>query len=217
LQDAQSLPAHLPEGNAARDGTEFDPEEYFSILTRIAVEPGFALDYVFRLTPDRGFPVLYTRRADAPGYTTYDEYLAGTGSDPVGQGDPGWLDQVYVVDGTPDGFFEYVVLRVMGGRFYRHWHALEDDAVVVATAAAVEEALTSVADEMDPAEMARARAADPTPQVTYAGGSVTVVAFVFTRWGGLQRRTYEFDQLFPQPILGLTVETVAACDCGIPL
>ena len=75
----------------------------------------------------------------------------------------------------------------MGGRFYLHWPAQENDARVVASRARLEEALASVAGEMDATEVSRARATDPTPRVSFGslesfGGEVAVVeVLVFTR------------------------------------
>jgi hypothetical protein len=107
------------------------------------------------------------------------------------------------------------VLRVMGGQFYLHWHVLADDAVVVATRERLEEALSPVAAEMGDAALEAARAADLTPEVTFDGDVATVAVSTFTRWGGLQRRTYTIERMFPQRILEEQVEVVAPCDCGI--
>jgi hypothetical protein len=215
LQAAQELPADLVESDPPPD-LPFDVSSYFrDVFSHIEPEPSFTLDYVYRLTPDRGFPVLYVRRVDAAPYESYEEYLEATGSGPVPQGDLAYLDQIYVIDGTPTGFFEYVVLRVMGGRFYLHWHARAADATVVATREAVDAALATVDGRIAEPEAAKARAADPTPEVTYGDGTVTVEVTVFTSSGGLQRRTYVFETIFPQRLLEETNETIAECDCAV--
>ena len=214
LQESQGLPDWLLDPELSLDGTEFDIEDYFTVFEHIDAEPGFVLDYVYRATSDRGFPVLYIHRADEPGYATYDEYLAATGADDSSQGDTGYLDQIYVVDGTPEGFFEYVTLRVMGGRFYLFWHAQEADAQVVATRERLDDLLDSVAGPMDDTQMEQGRAADPSPMVSFEGDIATVEILVFTLWGGLSRHTYTIERVFPQQILDLQVEIVAACDCG---
>jgi hypothetical protein len=214
LQNSQGLPNRLLDPEPSLDGTGFDIEDYFTVFEHIDAEPGFVLDYVYRATPDRGFPVLHIRRADQPGHATYDEYPAATGSDDASQGDTAYLDQIYVIDGTPKGFFEYVTLRVMGGQFYLFWHAQEMDAQVVATRERLDDLLDSVAELMDDTQLERGRAADPSPMVSFEGDIATVEILVFTRWGGLHRHTYTIERVFPQQILNLQVETVAACDCG---
>jgi len=214
MQQSQERPEGWEATEPSLDGTEFDIEGYFDVFEHIDAEPGFVLDYVYRKTPDRGYPVLYIHRADEPGYATYAEYLTATGADPVSQGDTGYLDQIYVVDGTAKGFFEYVTLRVMGGQFYLFWHAQEMDSRVIATRQSLDAALETVADLMDGAQVELARAADPTPVVTFEGDIATVEILVFTRWGGLHHHIYTIERIFPQQILDVQVQTVAECDCG---
>jgi hypothetical protein len=217
LRDLQpdEVPDHLLEPGAARDGSEFDVEEYFAVLDRIGAEPGFTLDYVYRVTADRGFPILYVHREDETGYAGFDEFAAATGASPA-QGDAAYFDQIYVIDGTPEGFFQYVVLHVMGGQFYLHWHAQDDDAGVVVTREALDAALDGVESDMPDAEMEKAREIDPTPRIVYDGDVARVEVHVFTRWGGLLRYSYVIERIFPQRILEFEIETVAACDCSIP-
>jgi hypothetical protein len=214
LQSDLQRPEHLADPEPALDGSEFDAERYFDVLTHIDVEPGFVLDYVYRAAADRGFPVLYTRRADAARYPTYAEFRTGEGRD-AGQDDGGFMEQVYVVDGTPQGFFEYVVLEMVGNHFYLWWHAQEEDDRIVATNERLGEVLDLVAGEMDADDMDRARSVDPTPRVTLDADRATVEVVSFTRWGGLYRTTFTIDRIFPQQILDVTVESLAACDCGL--
>jgi hypothetical protein len=217
LQRSQQVPDRLVSDRPpALDGSEFDVEEYFTVFEHIDVEPGFVLDYVYRAGPDRGYPVLYVRRADEPRFTTWDELDAATGIEPSPDGEYlSYLDQVYVVDGTPEGFFEYVVLRLMGGQFYLHWHAQADDTFVVATRGRLEEILAPVAAQMGDDALEAARAADLTPEITFDGDAATVTVATFTRWGGLQRHTFSIERAFPQRIVEERVEVVAPCDCGI--
>jgi hypothetical protein len=217
LQRAQEVPDRLVSGlPATLDGSEFDVEEYFAVFEHIDAEPGFVLDYVYRSAPDRGYPVLYVHRADEPGYATWDELEAATGIEATDDGEYlSYLDQIYVVDGTPKGFFELAVLRVMGAQFYLHWHAQADDELVVVTGERLEEVLAPVAAQMGADALEAARAADLTPEITFEGDLATVGITTFTRWGGLQRRTLSMERMFPQRILEEQVEIVAPCDCGI--
>ena len=125
------------------------------------------------------------------------------------------------MEGRPEGLFQYVVRHIVGGRFCLHWPAQENDVRVVATRARLEEALASVAGEMDATEVSRARATDPTPRVSFGslesfGGEVAVVeVLVFTRWGGPLRHTCTIGREFPHRFLGVEIETVAECACAI--
>jgi hypothetical protein len=215
LQPRRDIPGHLLEPSATLDGSEFDVAGYFTVLDRLAAEPGFALDYVYRVTADRGFPILYVRRADQPRYTGYDQFVEATGRI-LGQGDTSYLDQVYVVDGTPEGFFQYVVLAIMGGQFYLYWHAQEDDAIVLTSWQRLEDEISDVAVMMDPDDRESARGADPAPVVSFDEDTATVEVLVFTCFGGLLRHTFTIERVFPQRILDHQVESEAHLEnCGV--
>ena len=47
LQNGLELPDHFRDQNATRTGDEFDVNEYFSVLDRLSMEPGYVLDYVY--------------------------------------------------------------------------------------------------------------------------------------------------------------------------
>lgn len=214
LQKSQQTPDHLWQ-TGIRDGTEFDVQEYFTILDHLSVEAGWVLDYGYQAGGDRGYPILYARPADDPPYATYQEYQLAVAADPDREPIAPHLHRV-VVDGTPEGFFQYVVLEIMGGQFYLHWHAGENDSQIITTQARLQEIIDAVASEMGPEAASQARGTDPTPQVSIQDEVVVVQVSVFTRWGGLLRRTYTISREFPHRILGVEVGVVAECDCGIP-
>lgn len=214
LQRAQGIPDHLWQ-TGIRDGTEFDVQEYLTILDHLSVEAGWALDYGYQAGGDRGYPILYARPADDPPYATYEEYQLAVAADPDREPVAPYLHRI-VLDGTPAGFFQYVVLEVMGGQFYLHWHAGQNDGRIITTRTRLEEIIDGVAGEMGPEAASQGRDADPTPRVSIQDDVAVVQVLVFTRWGGLLRRTYTISREFPHRILGVEVGVVAECDCGIP-
>lgn len=238
LQQAQAMPDNLRDG--VRADTDFDVMAYFDVLDHLAVEPGLVLDYVYLRSPDRGFPVLYGRRVDEARAPTVEAYLRASGRERVAQGDLAYLDHVAVtagtVDGAPDGatdgtvdgttdgttdgwaegFFQYAVLRVMGGQLYLSWHAQEDDAMVVVTQERLAQLLEPVRNQMGESAVAEAQRADLTPRVDVGDDHVVVEVAVFTRWGGLERWRITAERQYPHRIVDETVERVAPCDCGVP-
>lgn len=217
LQEGLETPDHLILTQAL-DGTEFDPQAYFTVLDGLEVEPGWVLDFVYCGSLYGGSPTLYPRPADRARYTTCDEYRNAVGPGSIDSGDPGNIDHIRVVDGSFEGFFQLVVLHIMGEQFYLHWHARADDALVVATPEAVAARVAGVAGQMDEGEAARARAADPAPRISFgtpAADEVVIEVMVFTGWGGLLRHTYTIQREYPHPFLDVQVQTVAECDCGI--
>ena len=208
-----------------RTGYEFDVNEYFSVLSHLSVEPGYILDYIH----DGAAPTIYTRQEDEPQYLTWAEY-----SDAVGK-DATWfteqlryLDHIQV-DGTEEGFFEFVVLRLMGEQFYLQGHAFYNDDTVVCDPTGVE-AVLKAAERSLPSETAswfadawavfadvwvEALELDLKPRIELRDDVAVVRVVVFTKWGGFREETYTISQDFPHTILDYETETLVPYDCGI--
>ena len=224
-RSAGSTPEHLRKENAVRTGDEFDVNAYFTVLDHLSMEPGYTLDYVYCYDGSgfAGFPKLYARpdvvptkaaTTDTPPTGDQPWYL--TCSDVSGDADS-YLAHVQV-DGTEEGFFQFVVLRMMGGQFYLHWHAGYYDAAVVCDRETVESIISADGSYGQPfsAEQKQvARAIDPAPVVEMEDDVVTVKVVVFSKWGGFKRGTFKIGRNFPHATLESEFETLVEYDCGI--
>ena len=56
------------------EGERFDAEDYFTVLTHLASEDGYVLDYVYYAPDGFGAPYLYARREGELAFTNYSEY-----------------------------------------------------------------------------------------------------------------------------------------------
>jgi hypothetical protein len=209
---SDEIPEHLGyEGDAALTGAEFDVAEYFTVLDHLAMEPGWVLDYVYQLDGLGGAPRLYARPEDQPRYLTFEEwYTADRDDNPFPH---------IVVDDTPEGYFQLVLLRVTGSQFYLWWHALYDDTIVFGSRDPLERILDNVASSsagfMEPEAMAAARAVDPTPVVVLEDGHALVVIHTWTKWGGLHRTAWRVSRSFPHEMSRQSHEQLAPYDCGM--
>ncbi len=170
------FPEHFREGDAARTGDEFDVNQYFTVLQHLSMEPGYVLDYVYHLDALGGLPILYARRAEEPAYRTESEYNEASERGAAGF----YLDHVQV-DGTPEGFFQFVVLRIVGGQLY--WHASYNDAQIICTRDALEALLsqpTMFGRELPASVQRAARQLDVAPVVEMGEEQVVVRVVVFT-------------------------------------
>ena len=224
-QSAGYPPEHLLKENAVRTGDEFDVNRYFTVLDHLSMEPGYTLDYVYCYDGSgfAGFPKLYARpdviptksaTTDTPPTGDQPWYL--TCSDVGGSADS-YLAHVQV-DGTEEGFFQFAVLRLMGGQFYLHWHAGYRDTAVVCDRETVESIISDdgISGQPFSAEQKQAaRAIDPAPVVEMEDDVVTVKVVVFSKWGGFERATFRINRSFPYAILGSEFETLVEYDCGI--
>ncbi len=214
LNGSQDLPAHLMQENPEKTGGEFDVNEYFSVLDHLSMEPGYVLDYVYVYDGMGGYPILYARPEDQPPYTTHTEYAAALEAGDVEQG---YLSHIQV-DGTEEGFFQFVLLRVMGGQFYLFWHAGYCDDTVVYSQERIEAILSTPDDFGNPfsrQQKKAARAIDPAPIVEMEEDAVVVEVVVFSMWGGFSRETYTISRSFPHTILDSNHEVLVEYDCGI--
>jgi hypothetical protein len=210
LTGGLEFPEHFQQENAARTGEEFDPNEYFAVLTHLSMEPGYALDYVYHFDGMGGFPILYVRPADQPRYETAAEYEQAAVEDD-------YLNHVQT-DGTPEGFFELALLRIMGGQFYLWWHAGYNDARIVADPARIETVLAeteSFCGEMEPGVKRSARRLSVEPAVIPWQDDVTVRVTEFSAWGGFTRRSFVFAKAFPHRLLDSDSETQVEYMCPV--
>jgi hypothetical protein len=214
LNHSQRLPDHLMQENPEKDGSEFDVNAYFDVLDHLSMEPGYVLDYVYRYDGMGGSPVLFTRPEDQSSPTTYAEYAAAL---EAGDAEEGYLHRVQV-DGSEEGFFQFVVLYEIGGQFYLFWHANYFDTVIICDPKGIEDIISRPDDFGNPftrKQKREARAIDPAPVVKMGEDSVVVEVVMFSNWGGFVRGTYEISKSFPHTVLNSDYEVLVEYDCGI--
>lgn len=209
------LPQHLMQKDGVKTGEEFDVATYFTVLDHLSMEPGYVLDYVYRYDGMGGMPVLYARPADQPPYATYQAYADAS---PDAEADS-YLEHVRV-DDTEEGYFQFVLLRLMGNQFYLFWHAAYNDIRPVCSRATLDEILTDRANkgyglEMPAEDRRAAERLDLEPQVVLDEETARVRLVTFTLWGGFIEQTYTIRRAFPHEILDIEETTLIEYDCGI--
>jgi len=198
-------------GGDPRSGEEFDPNLYFSALDHLNMEEGYILDYVYYYNGMGGRPVLYARPQEQAPYRNYEQYEATSH-----ESDP-FLNHVQA-DGTPESYFQLVLLSIMGGQFYLDWHANYNDTRVLCDSEALEtllEKVGSVGNEMSAATKARARRINLEPVIEIKSDTVSVQIVTFTKWGGFFGNTYTLSRDFPHTFLNVEAEELVPYDCGI--
>ncbi len=190
---------------------EFKLDDYFNILTHLSVEKGWKIDYRYIWNPMGGYPVIYSYRQGEridpeTGYTKNRQDFDAED----------YLDHIKV-DRTEEGFFQYIVLSLIGSQFALGWHAGYNDQEIVCTKAAIGEILKRGGDfyRFDETVLTRAKTIDPAPTITLNAGQAVVTIVTFTKWGGFIEKKYYIRKQFPHTIIKVDQKTLVEYECGI--
>lgn len=208
----RDAPKHLMKSGARRNGTEFDPNAYFKVLTHIANIPNHTLDYIYDMQDIGGQPCLYSRRVDAVPFQFSSQVSAWGKRHNI-------FDHI-ATDGTPQGFFELVVFRLMAKQFYLSWHACYDDLSILTTQSEIEMLISNINGRNSGArftadQVAAMRAFDLQPLVKLSDSEASVFYCTFSAWGGLARHKKSFSRTIPHRLVGEITMARVKYDCGI--
>lgn len=212
LTAALPWPQHLMQENAVKTEDDFDINDYFTVLDRLSVEGDRVLDYVYLYDYMGGYPVLYTRPADQEPFATIADYSAA-----VGDNAPDYRDRI-MIDDTPEGYMQMVVLDVMSRQFYLHWHANYNDAQIICDAEMLEIRLDSddeFGQSIPESVKEQAQQLDLTPTVKLDQEVAHVRVVVFTKWGGFYEVTYTISREFPRDVYDSEGNQAVPYNCGV--
>ena len=205
------VPEHLLKVGARRNGTEFNPNIYFKVLTHIANIPNHIIDYIYDMQHSGGQPSLYSRRVNAVPFQFSSQVSA-------------WRKQhdlfdYIATDGTPQGFFELVVFRRMASQFYLFWHACYDDLSILTTHSEIERLISNISDgsfgaKLTEAQIVAMRAFDTQPAVKLTDTCASVFYCTFSAWDGLVRQKDTFSRTAPHRLVGQITMAKVKYDCG---
>ena len=194
---------------------KFDVNRYFTVLDKLQLEPGLVLDWVYANHGIGGYPVLYARAGDAAPFADYAAY-AGF---PANAREPpsvtaegrerlryGYLEQIRAED-SPAGFFQLVVLRLLGDRFGLFWHEFYNEIALVCSQPGWQAILQREQQRGEPYTpppadfIAAAEKIDFTPAITMSDTQVDVEVTTYCPFRGLERCHIEISRPFPHRIL----------------
>ena len=204
---------------------EFPATEILATLPRLHMKRGTTIDYVYHMANAGGSPVLYSRPDKAEPYKSFDELARakphaqakGRLKDTWSQGFGFYLDDIRT-DGTAEGYFQLVVLYLMGDQFYHMWHDGYHDERIVCTSSGLEDAFKSTGS--DPRhritdDKRRAISAMPIePRVNIQSDVVSVSIVVFSKFFGFQRRIYTISRHPPHAMLNEQRKLLVDYYCG---
>jgi hypothetical protein len=204
------------------EGEVFDANDYFGLLAHLSMEQGYVLDYVSYIEWMGGEPILYARPETEPRYQIFAEFTEATGTTISARSRYDYLNWVQT-DGTPGGYLELILLRIMGGQFYLYWHANYNDHQVVCDSAQLQEIVSELrectGDESDycltQKQVRQAKELQVEPVVEFEDDGVRIQVVIFSKWGGFVQQTYTVRQSYPHKVLDRSAEVLVPYDCGI--
>jgi hypothetical protein len=230
----RDIPDQLAKYNSKKTGEEYDVNTCFSVLQHLFMEPLNILDYVYLYDSSfGGRPLVYVREIDDTPILNFEQYEEANSNDEKVENVFGFVALVIYgsdtssnkirIDGTPEGFFEYVVFQIMGGQFYLAWHANYDDAMIICEPAGVDKVIHELeyghtleeGYRIPPDFEQEARKLDFTPYIEVSGDEVTVSLVIFSKWGGFTRIDSVINREYPHKIIRIEMEKLLEYDCGI--
>jgi hypothetical protein len=212
LTGALEVPSNFQEKNPVKTGEEFDVMEYFGVLDHLSMQPGYALDYVYHYDGMGGTPILYVRPIGQLPYASESELFAAGDS-------PSYLEFIQT-DGTPESYFQYIVLSLMGDQFYQFWHSNYNDSQIVCEKIDVNDIVASLDGNFGyrisiPSRIKAALLKNVSPIVNIGTQSVQVKLVTFTRWGGFFEETTFISKSLPHTIQDVQEKNLVPYDCGV--
>ncbi|MCS7010441.1 MAG: hypothetical protein NZL98_03625, partial [Anaerolineales bacterium] len=204
-------PDHLFATLPVENGSEFDPNTYFTVFNHLSMEEGYVLDFVYTYNAMGGSPTLFARRQEWEPFNSWADVR------------PGMDNYLYHVrtDGTPEGYVQFVILAIMAEQFYLDWHANYNDMQVVCNRQTVQALVKSIQKGEFGARMSKeaqnqALSIQPVePSVVINEDTVEVQVITFTKWGGFYRKSFILQRTFPHYFLDVKQEVLVPYNCGI--
>ncbi len=201
---AQELPKDFYNGGeeiVIEDPTLFfDPNEIFTVLDHLRMQPGYKLTFVYLTSNLEGFPVVYAQVEGGNPYRSFAEFAADRPECAEKRADSCYASNHMEHDGTPLGYLQFLTFEIMYEQFYLFWHANYNDGRPVATSEQLELILEWVDPDMFDMDYAAftsygdinftdeqksiAREMDLEPTVTIKEDGADVRFVYYTKWGG---------------------------------
>jgi hypothetical protein len=212
LTGGLEFPTAFQNENPLKTGNEFDVMKYFEILDHLSMRPGYILDYVYHFDGMGGYPILYVRPAtQTPFKTETDLAASGEGLN--------YLDFIQT-DDSPESYFQFVVLAVMGRQFYLFWHANYSVTQIPCNLTDVSSIIASLNGDFGRRisffSWVRAHfLTNITPSTRFDPQTVEVRFVRFTRWGGFYQEIYTINRSMPHTIVDRQEKNLIPYYCGV--
>lgn len=215
LRKEYRFPQYLAAKDAVKQGTEFDVNQYFKVLTHLQMKPGYVLDYVYHYDGMGGLPKLYARPSDQSPFKTEVDLNDALLKAAI-QGKNASYYTYLEVEDSAEGYFEYVVFNIMAAQFYLYWHAGYNDTQIVCDTHALEALLnqTRIGVAVPKSTSLQARLLELEPEITLHTETAVVKIITFSNWKGFVEETWTINRHSPHST-NTESKVLIPYNCGI--
>jgi len=132
----------------------------------------------------------------------------------------------YIInDDTAIGYFQYLLLYLMGDQFYLYWHGLYNDELIICNDKALEKVVKNVLDfgvvngksliEFPDEVVHHAKLIDFRPRIKFKRNSVEIRVVTFSKWKGFVEKVYSINRSQPNVITNIESNMLVEFKCGI--
>jgi hypothetical protein len=223
LKKGLKIPDHLY-GNPLRQDADFDVNEYFKVLTHLSLQPGYTLDYLYFSDGLGGKPLVYARKSAEMPFKSYDAYLKSVGESRSSEAsytplknDTDYLKKIQI-DGSEEGYYQYIILALLGDQFYLGWHGNYNDTRVLCDSGDIKLINNDLGGfniklPQDVADLSKT--IDYKPRVLSGTQTVAVRLVTFSKWGGFIENVYVIDRQKPYKSISIKHIDLIKYNCGI--
>ncbi len=211
----------LMRGESVRN--KFDVNKYFTVLSKLRPDSGHVLDWVYFNRRIGGLPVLYAREINACPFMSFDKYaFLSTNSLPIEVSSTsqiwehirfGYIEKLRVED-SPNGYFQLIILRLLGDRFHLFWHEYYNETFLVCSRSAWESLLQKEKKRGNPYKpppldfITAAHKLDFMPKVHMKSEQVEVNVITYQPFAGINQHSFTISRQYPHRIVGHTASNL---------
>lgn len=168
--------------------------------------------------------MVYARKSNAVPFQTYEEFLGSYGEEMSDEASYAQLNHAFdyleqiQVDNSPESYFQFVVLAILGDQFSLSWHGLYNDVKILCDSSD----MTYINEDMKDYSLVfpqgmtdRIEQVDFEPVIIVDENTVTVRFVTFTKWGGFFEFVYVMDKQNPMQLIDAKYNPLIEYDCGI--
>lgn len=182
-----------------RQSAAYEPMHYFALLSHLQPPPGRVLDWLY-VKGANGWPFLYWRNAEAPAHTHADQLNHEPGRR-HGEDLQQAITEPVQTDGSPEGWVQLVLFRLLAGNTMLRWHAATKSVTLICSPQELrsqvewQSAGEHFMQNMGAATAQAALALDVTPTVDLSDPHTARVGVTrFTAWGGFYRQSWAMNR-----------------------